>query len=170
MDVANRQNIKEQKEQENIDKFNELANYLNKDKKVDDSVLIERLRDFNKEDIINKTREKVDKEEGITFQPDIGDNDYNNNVEGTFLERNEQWLLNRNNFIEEENAKQIENLRYGGPGKKKKYTSEEREQIISNIIERLYKNNKEKNKENGNSSQEEEDNNENEENEEEQDE
>ena len=170
LDVANRQNIKEQKEQENIDKFDELANYLTKDKKVDDSVLIERLRDFNKEDIINKTREKVDKEEGITFQPEIGDNDYNNNVEGTFLERNEQWLLNRNNFIEEENSKQIENLRYGGPGKKKKYTSEEREQIISNIIERLYESHKEKKKENENSSQEEEeeDNNENEENEEEQ--
>ena len=111
----------------------------------------------------------MDKEEGITFQPEIGDNDYNNNVEGTFLERNEQWLLNRNNFIEEENAKQIENLRYGGQGKKKKYTSEEREQIISNIIERLYESHKEKKKEDENSSQEEEeDNNENEENEEEQ--
>ena len=170
LDVANRQNMKEQKEQENIDKLNEMANYLTQDKKIDDSALIERLRDYNKEDIINKTKEKVEKEEGITFKPEIGDDDYINNVEGTFLERNEQWLFNRNNFIEEENAKQIENLRYGGQGKKKKYTSEEREQIISNIIERLYKNNKEKNKENGNSSQEEEDNNENEENEEEQDE
>lgn len=94
------------------------------------------------------------KEEGITFQPDIGDNDYIQNINSNFMERNEDWIIRRNNFIEEENAKQLENLRNNGIGNKKKYTSEEREQIISNIIERLYENCK-KNK---NKSQEEEDN------------
>ena len=153
-DVEKRQELREQKEKENIDKFNEMANYLTLDKKVNDTSLIERLFDNRKEDIINKTREKVEKEEGITFQPDIGDNDYIQNINSNFMERNEDWIIRRNNFIEEENAKQLENLRNNGIGNKKKYTSEEREQIISNIIERLYENCK-KNK---NKSQEEEDN------------
>ena len=153
-DVEKRQELREQKEKENIDKFNEMANYLTLDKKVNDTSLIERLFDNRKEDIINKTREKVEKEEGITFQPDIGDNDYIKNINSNFMERNEDWIIRRNNFIEEENAKQLENLRNNGIGNKKKYTSEEREQIISNIIERLYENCK-KNK---NKSQEEEDN------------
>ena len=153
-DVEKRQELREQKEKENIDKFNEMANYLTLDKKVNDTSLIERLFDNRKEDIINKTREKVEKEEGITFQPDIGDNDYIQNINSNFMERNEDWIIRRNNFIEEENAKQLENLRNNGIGNKKKYTSEEREQIINNIIERLYENCK-KNK---NKSQEEEDN------------
>ena len=153
-DVEKRQELREQKEKENIDKFNEMANYLTLDKKVNDTSLIERLFDNRKEDIINKTREKVEKEEGITFQPDIGDNDYIKNINSNFMERNEDWIIRRNNFIEEENAKQLENLRNNGIGNKKKYTSEEREQIINNIIERLYENCK-KNK---NKSQEEEDN------------
>ena len=153
-DVEKRQELREQKEKENIDKFNEMANYLTLDKKVNDTSLIERLFDNRKEDIINKTREKVEKEEGITFQPDIGDNDYIQNINSNFMERNEDWIIRRNNFIEEENAKQLENLRNNGIGNKKKYTSEEREQIISNIIERLYENCK-KNK---NKSQEEEEN------------
>lgn len=153
-DVEKRQELREQKEKENIDKFNEMANYLTLDKKVNDTSLIERLFDNRKEDIINKTREKVEKEEGITFQPDIGDNDYIKNINSNFMERNEDWIIRRNNFIEEENAKQLENLRNNGIGNKKKYTNEEREQIINNIIERLYENCK-KNK---NKSQEEEDN------------
>ena len=153
-DVEKRQELREQKEKENIDKFNEMANYLTLDKKVNDTSLIERLFDNRKEDIINKTREKVEKEEGITFQPDIGDNDYIQNINSNFMERNEDWIIRRNNFIEEENAKQLENLRNNGIGNKKKYTNEEREQIINNIIERLYENCK-KNK---NKSQEEEDN------------
>ena len=126
-DVEKRQELREQKEKENIDKFNEMANYLTLDKKVNDTSLIERLFDNRKEDIINKTREKVEKEEGITFQPDIGDNDYIQNINSNFMERNEDWIIRRNNFIEEENAKQLENLRNNGIGNKKKYTSEERE-------------------------------------------
>ena len=136
-DVKNRQDLKEQREKENNDKFDEMANYLTVDKKVDDSALIERLSEDKRDDIINKTREKVEKEEGVTFQPDIGDDEYFQNISSTFMERNELWMNKKKNFIEEENAKQIENLRnYGN----KKYTSEEREEIINNIIERLYKN------------------------------
>lgn len=170
LDVMTRQNLKEQKEKENNDKFNEMANYLTIDKKINDSDLIERLSKDNK-DIINKTKEKVEKDEGITFQPDIGDNEYNQNINTTFMERNELFINKKNNFIEQENAKQIENLR-NGTNKKKKYTSEEREQIINNIIERLYKKgleqkNKNEKTESGEDDDNEEDNNEEDNNEEE---
>ena len=37
--MENRQNLKEQKEQKNIDKFNLMVNYLTLDKKVDDPLL-----------------------------------------------------------------------------------------------------------------------------------
>ena len=147
-DVKARQNMKEQREKENNDRLEEMANYLTLNKKVDDSDLIERLYEDKKDDIINKTREKVEKEEGITFQPDIGNNEYYQNIGSNFLERNDMWINKRKNFIEEENAKQIENLRNYGNKKNKKYTSEEREEIINNIIERLYKSSlKNKNKE-----------------------
>ena len=128
-----------------------MANYLTLDKKVDESDLIERLYEDKRDDIINKTREKVEKEEGVTFQPDIGDDEYYQNIDSTFLERNEELINKKKNFIEEENAKQIENLKnYGN----KKYTSEEREEIINNIIERLYKSSLKNKKENNEESEE----------------
>ena len=153
LDMKSRKEMKEQKELENINKFNEMANYLTADKKVSESEIIERLLDYNKDEIINKAKEKVEKEEGVTFQPDIGDNEYIQNVSGNFLERNEQLLLDRKNYREQESAKQIENLRTSGEfnNNNKKYTMEEREEIINNVIERLYessknKKNKEENK------------------------
>ena len=79
---------------------------LVEEKKINESTVIERLLDYNKEDIINKTKEKVEKEEGITFKPELFENEYLRNINGTFLERNEQWLFDRNNFIEQENEKQ----------------------------------------------------------------
>jgi len=150
-DVKSRQELQEQREKENNDKFDEMANYLTLDKKVDESDLIERLYEDKRDDIINKTREKVEKEEGVTFQPDIGDDEYYQNIDSTFLERNEELINKKKNFIEEENAKQIENLKnYGN----KKYTSEEREEIINNIIERLYKSSLKNKKENNEESEE----------------
>ena len=146
LDMMSRKEIQEQKELENINKINEMANYLTADKKVNESDIIERLLDYNKDEIINKAKEKVEREEGVTFQPDIMDNEYIQNVNGNFLERNEQWLLNRKNYIEQESAKQIENIRNSGEfnNSNKKYTIEEREQIINNVIERLYERSKNK--------------------------
>ena len=146
LDMMSRKEMQEQKELENINKINEMANYLTADKKVNESDIIERLLDYNKDEIINKAKEKVEREEGVTFQPDIMDNEYIQNVNGNFLERNEQWLLNRKNYIEQESAKQIENIRNSGEfnNSNKKYTIEEREQIINNVIERLYERSKNK--------------------------
>ena len=46
---------------------------------------------------------------------------YIQNINSNFMERNEDWIIRRNNFIEEENAKQLENLRNNGIGNKKKW-------------------------------------------------
>jgi hypothetical protein len=60
------------------------------------------------------------------------------NVSGTFFERNQKYLTERKNFFEEENKKQIENMKkkFGN----KDYTKEERNKIVNNIINKLYKN------------------------------
>ena len=43
--MNSRKEMKEQKELESINKFNEMANYLTADKKVNESEIIERLSD-----------------------------------------------------------------------------------------------------------------------------
>ena len=133
-DCKQRKNLREKQEKENINKFNELSNMLNK-KKVDNN-LINRLHENNKEDVINKIREKVDKEKGITFRPNIEQNDYIKNVGSTFEERNKKLLFNKKQALEDEKMRQEEYIKnnYGN----KNFTKETRTQIINNIIKRLY--------------------------------
>ena len=133
-DCKQRKNLREQQEKENINKFNELSNLLNK-KKVDNN-LINRLHENNKEDVINKIREKVDKEKGITFKPNIEQNDYIKNVGSTFEERNKKLLFNKKQALEDEKMRQDEYIKnnYGN----KNFTKEAKTQIINNIIKRLY--------------------------------
>jgi len=133
-DCKQRKNLREQQEKENINKFNELSNLLNK-KKIDNN-LINRLHENNKEDVINKIREKVDKEKGITFKPNIEQNDYIKNVGSTFEERNKKLLFNKKQALEDEKMRQDEYIKnnYGN----KNFTKEAKTQIINNIIKRLY--------------------------------
>ena len=133
-DCKQRKNLREQQEKENINKFHELSNKLNK-KKVDNN-LINRLHENNKEDVINKIREKVDKEKGITFKPNIEQNDYIKNVGSTFEERNKKLLFNKKQALEDEKMRQEEYIKnnYGN----KNFTKDTRTQIINNIIKRLY--------------------------------
>ena len=133
-DCKQRKNLREQQEKENINKFHELSNKLNK-KKVDNH-LINRLHENNKEDVINKIREKVDKEKGITFKPNIEQNDYIKNVGSTFEERNKKLLFNKKQAVEDEKMRQEEYIKnnYGN----KNFTKDTRTQIINNIIKRLY--------------------------------
>ena len=133
-DCKQRKNLREQQEKENINKFHELSNKLNK-KKVDNN-LINRLHENNKEDVINKIREKVDKEKGITFKPNIEQNDYIKNVGSTFEERNKKLLFNKKQALADEKMRQEEYIKnnYGN----KNFTKDTRTQIINNIIKRLY--------------------------------
>ena len=98
--------------------------------------MINRLHENNKEDVINKIREKVDKEKGITFRPNIEQNDYIKNVGSTFEERNKKLLFNKKQALEDEKMRQEEYIKnnYGN----KNFTKDTRTQIINNIIKRLY--------------------------------
>ena len=89
-----------------------------------------------KQDIIIKTKKKVEEDEGVTFKPYISDDSYLKGVNGTFYERSQKLLNDRESFYEEENKKYRDELRI--KAKKKIYTKEERKQIINNIINRLY--------------------------------
>ena len=144
-DFKNRKDSKEKKEIEKNNKFNEISNSLAQKKNINYD-LLNKLYDNNKEEIINKIRERVDKEKGITFNPNIEQNDYIKKVDGTFFERNEKWINNKKKFFEEENKKQIENLKRNLGIKE--YTKEEKLQMVNNIINRLYINNNYKNSNN----------------------
>ena len=114
-----------------------MANRIS-EKKSMNYELFDKLNENNKDEIINRIREKFDQENGITFQPNLEENEYLKNVDGNFFERNEKWINKRNNFIEEEKMKQNENIKnYCG---NKDYTKEEKTEIINNIINRLYYN------------------------------
>ena len=141
-----RKDSQEQKELENINKFNDLANTLSQNKVINYE-LFDKLKENNeKEELINRIREKIDEEKGITFKPNIEENEYLKNVDGTFFERNENWINKKNNFIEEELMKQNEDIKK--KSSKREYTKEEKEEIIDNIINRLYyKNMSDKSKE-----------------------
>ena len=135
-DCEKRKNSKEKKEIENINKFNTLSKSSSQKRNINYEFL-NKLYENNREDIINKIKEKIYKEKGITFKPNIEQNNYLKNVNGTFLERNEKWINEKKNFYEEEKMKQIENLKKNL--QPKEYTKEEKKQIINNIINRLYK-------------------------------
>ena len=134
-DYKNRKDSQEQKEIENINKFNDMSN-LKSQKKTFNYDHFEKLKENNKEEVINKLREKLDKEKGITFKPLIEEDDYIKNVDGNFFERNENWIIKRNIFIEDEKIKQMENMK-NNVGMKE-YTKDEKKEIINNIINRLY--------------------------------
>jgi hypothetical protein len=137
-DGIERKNFKEQKNIEDENKFINMSNMFSQKKLVDYDAL-NKLYESNKAEVINRAKEKVEKEEGITFQPNIGNNPYIANISGNFYERNEQFLIDKKNFIEEENKKQMNSWKNNNINQE--YTKEERTEIVNNIIKRLYNNN-----------------------------
>ena len=89
--------------------------------------------------IYEKTRKKVEEEEGITFKPMLNlNNKYIGRIKGNFYERNK---IDKKNSIFENFTKFEEKDRK----KTKKYTEEEKKQIVSNIVKRLYNESLDKN-------------------------
>ena len=95
----------------NYDKINEL--YQNKEK--------------NK--IYEKTKSKVESEEGITFKPYIYKNKLAKNINSNFYERNIKFLLDKEKYI---------NIHQNLLNPKSKISQNEKKRIIKNIINRLY--------------------------------
>ena len=151
-DGKDRKNYQMKIESEKMNKILDLSNILNPQKNFNFET-INRLHE-NKEQKMNfqKTKKKVEEDEGVTFNPFISESSYLKDVQGNFYERNKKWMNDRESYYEEEKKKNYEKFKNNND-KKKEYTKEERQKIINNIINRLYKesvqiNKKQKNEEN----------------------
>ena len=84
-----------------------------------------------------KTKTKVELEEGLTFQPMINNSEYNKRIHGNFLERNlssksKDKYLNENN-----DGNTIINNKINFH---KKFNKKQKEKIVKGVINRLYEN------------------------------
>jgi hypothetical protein len=137
-DSKKRLDSQAQLEIEKMNKIVDLSNILNPDKNFDIDTINRLYENKEKQNVIIKTKEKVEKEEGITFKPNIVKNCFFKNINANFFKRNQIMnnINHRSNNCEEENKKQQETFikKYN----KNEYTKEQRKKIISNIINRLY--------------------------------
>ena len=137
-DGKNRRKNQILQEIENINKILNLSNTINPEKTFDFTTINRLYENKEKMDIMSRTKKKVEKEEGVTFKPFIYDNCYSKSINGSFYERNLKFLNDRESFFEEENKKKNEQNKKNVSNKE--YTKEERQNIINNIIKRLYNN------------------------------
>ena len=94
--------IKQNKREKDYDDYiNEMVSIsCRKDSKVNYDKINELYLNKKKNEIIKKTIKKVEDEEGITFTPEIHINEYAKNITSDFYERNEKFLIDKKNFIE----------------------------------------------------------------------
>ena len=139
----NRNLRKKSREKEYKHNLREMANISCK--KEINNVDYEKLNELylydKKRDIIKRTKQKVENEEGITFRPDIYYNKSFKNIMSGFLERNEKFIIDKQNFIEssiKERDKLFNNNVIPKDNKNiDNFTKEEKDKIIKNIVKRL---------------------------------
>ena len=121
-----------QKEIEYKNLIEELANRTSKKfSKVNYNKLNKLHENKEKKIILEKTKKKVEKEEGITFKPELHlNNKYTDRIFSDFYDRNKNFKKNKI-F---ENYDKFQDNRIN-----KKYSENEKKQIIQNIVKRLYK-------------------------------
>ena len=131
-----------QKENEYNKLITDMANITSKkDSKVDYEKLFNLYENKERKLVQEKTKEKVQKEEGITFMPELSlNNKYLNRITNDFYERNK--YCKKNNLF-----KQYEKFDEDSKKIKKKYTDDQKKKIIKNIVSRLYNESKNKNSE-----------------------
>ena len=138
----NRNIRKKNREKEYKNRLNEMANISCK--KEINNVDYEKLKELylydKKNDIIRKTRQKVENEEGTTFKPDIYFNKSSKNIKSSFYERNEKFIKDKQNFIEcsiKERDKLFNNNIKKENINLDNFSKEEKNEIINNIVKRL---------------------------------
>ena len=122
-------------------KTNEQSNVIDKENPLVDYEKIEELYNQykNKPALLQKIKEKVENEEGITFQPYINKNNYySDKVKSDFYERNMQMIASKQKFINDYNQREEENFKKNQLYSDKRYTQNEKEEITKRIIDRLY--------------------------------
>ena len=115
----------------------ELDNYINnlsnshskKSQVVNFRKINELYENKNKSKINEKTKNKVENEEGITFKPYIFKNRFAKNVNSTFYERNSKFLDDKEKFI---------NLHQNKQSPIRNISPKDKKGIVKNIIDRLY--------------------------------
>ena len=131
-----RLNNRAQKEQKNIENIIYMSNIINPEKNFDMNTINKLYENKKMKNNIIKIRKKVEEEEGTTFKPFISENPFTKNINGTFFERNQKLINDRETFYDEENKKIALNDKKNIIGKE--YSKEERQKVIKNIINRLY--------------------------------
>ena len=130
-DSKRRNNSYIQKEIEYQKLINELASRNSKSFSKVDYKKLKDLYENKKKKILEKTKKKVEEEEGLTFKPELNlNNKYAERICSDFYERNSN--LKKNRIFEK-----YDNF-YGEEKKRKKYTEDEKKEIINNIVKRLY--------------------------------
>ena len=130
------------REKEYKEHLNEMANISCKKEinYVDYDKLNELYLYDKKNDIIRKTKQKVENEEGTTFKPEIYFNKSSKNIKSGFYERNEKFIKDKQNFIEysmKERDKLFNNNSFKDNINLDNFSKEEKNEIINNIVKRL---------------------------------
>ena len=130
------------REKEHKEHLNEMANISCKKEinYVDYDKLNELYLYDKKNDIIRKTKQKVENEEGTTFKPEIYFNKSSKNIKSGFYERNEKFIKDKQNFIEcsmKERDKLFNNNSFKDNINLDNFSKEEKNEIINNIVKRL---------------------------------
>ena len=121
---------KMEKEKEIDEHITSMANSLYKKKaEVNYDKINELYENKEKNKIYEKTKNKVESEEGITFKPYIYKSKLAKNINSNFYERNIKFLLDKEKYI---------NLHQNLLNPKSKISQNEKKRIIKNIINRLY--------------------------------
>ena len=130
-DGKNRNKKQREKKLEQEKQLNDLSNQISGYKKKVDYNRINKLyENKEKNKSFEKTKKKVENEEGLTFRPFINKSEYTKRIYSNFMERNyyNNKCLNENNFISSTSS----NL-----NAQKKLTKKQKERIINRIIDKL---------------------------------
>ena len=114
-----------------------IPNHLEKQKTVNYKHLNSLYKNKKRSKTMEKLKNKVEKEEGLTFHPEIIKNNYTERINSNFLERNYSIPRNENN-INEYN----ERINSCYTCKNKNINKKNKEKFVHGIIKRLYKNKK----------------------------
>ena len=88
-----------------------------------------------------KTKNKVEQEEGLTFKPVITASEYSKRIYGNFIERNLSSKSKDNNLNDYNcTNKYINNNMNNDVKNHKKFTKKQKEKIVKGVIKRLYSN------------------------------
>ena len=121
------------------DYITNLSNNLNKKISVDFKKINDLYKYKKKSEINEKTRNKVQKEEGITFKPFIYKNKFSKNIHSNFYKRNSKFIEDKEKFIF---------LNQNSISPKVKISNKEKKEIVKNIVDRLYNESKSRSKNN----------------------